>query len=82
LVMNRKIPFINGVGEHTSSFPIGTHLIGIGESATAALIRAHQNGLGMLVLPYSPQLSTGASPALRIMSITDQKWETPDQQVL
>lgn len=54
LVLNKKIPFINGVGEQTSSFPIGTHLIGIGEPATAALIRAHRQGLGMLLRPYSP----------------------------
>jgi DNA N-6-adenine-methyltransferase Dam len=54
LVLNKKIPFINRAGEQTSAFPIGTHLIGIGELATAALIRAHRHGLGMLLRPYAP----------------------------
>jgi hypothetical protein len=54
LVLNKKIPFINGIGEQASSFPIGTHLIGIGDPATEALIRAHRHGVGMLLRPYVP----------------------------
>lgn len=50
LVLNRKIPFVRP-GMKTGCFPIGHHLIAIGERGVAALENAARNGLGKLFTP-------------------------------
>jgi hypothetical protein len=51
LCINQKLRFVRGDDERVGQFPIGTHLVGIGDDAVRALIRAHRNGLGMLLTP-------------------------------
>ena len=51
LCVNRKIPFTSSAGEQYSAFPIGSTLVAIGEQGVAGLLRAHRNGLGILLKP-------------------------------
>jgi hypothetical protein len=51
LCVNRKIPFTSSTGEQYSAFPIGSTLVAIGEQGVAGLLRAHRNGLGILLKP-------------------------------
>jgi hypothetical protein len=60
LCVNRKIPFANAAGEQTSAFPIGSTLVAMGEKGVQALIRAHRNGLGVLLAPV--RLEPSATP--------------------
>jgi hypothetical protein len=50
----KKIPFITPDGKPHRQFPIGTHLIAIGEKGVAALINAHRNDLGSLSKKFTP----------------------------
>jgi hypothetical protein len=51
LCLNKKIPFMSSTGEQNSAFPIGSTLVAIGEQGVAGLLRAHRNGLGILLKP-------------------------------
>jgi hypothetical protein len=53
MCLNRKIRFVSSTGEQTSAFPIGSTLVAIGEQGVAGLLRAHRNGLGILLKPVS-----------------------------
>jgi hypothetical protein len=53
LCVNRKIPFTSSTGEQYSAFPIGSTLVAIGEQGVAGLLRAHRNGLGILLRPLA-----------------------------
>jgi len=50
LCVSRKITFVRA-DERVGQFPIGTHLVAIGPAGVQALIRASQNGLGLLMTP-------------------------------
>lgn len=52
LSLNKKIPFIRPGVEKPRAFPIGHHLIAIGERGVAALENAHRAGLGKLLIPH------------------------------
>jgi hypothetical protein len=55
LELNKKIPFLDsGLERQKGSFPIGTHLIAIGERGVTGLLNAHRAGLGLLVKPFFP----------------------------
>lgn len=56
---NNRIPFANRNGEKTGEFPIGSVLVAIGDQGCAALIRAHQHGLGVLMRPVSTAAEVG-----------------------
>jgi hypothetical protein len=45
--------FRSSAGEQISAFPIGSTLIAMGEQGVASLLRAHRNGLGILLKPVS-----------------------------
>jgi hypothetical protein len=51
LLLNRKIPWWNAVGEKISGDSVGSVLIGIGDQAVQALLNANSAGLGMLIRP-------------------------------
>ena len=51
LTLKKKIPFIRP-GQKPVSFPIGHHLVAIGERGVAALENAARNGLGSLSQPH------------------------------
>jgi hypothetical protein len=65
---NQKIPFLDsGLERQKGSFPIGTHLIAIGERGVTGLLNAHRAGLGLLVKPYIPahELSSASQVGTR-----------------
>jgi hypothetical protein len=56
LHMKKKVAFISPKGLARTQFPIGSHLIAMGEKGVTALINAHRNGLGLLSKPFVPSV--------------------------
>jgi hypothetical protein len=51
--VNKKIPFTSSAGEQISAFPIGSTLTAMGDQGVAGLLRAHRNGIEVLLKPVS-----------------------------
>lgn len=81
LAVSQKIAFANEAGEQTSQFPIGSHLVAIGDEAVEGLVRAARAGLGMLLHPVSPdqalELCIRTPPKIPRLSLGGAKVDLP-----